>query len=186
MKRGWMRRGLLGLLLLGTALIWAGCRPSTEKTLEEGEIDMAIQVTSTAFSEASTIPKKHTCDGQDVSPQLSWSGVPEGTKSLVLIMDDPDAPVGTFVHWVLYDLPPDVKELPEGVQGVGVQGVNDFRRTGYNGPCPPRGPAHRYYFKVYALDTTLGLKAGARKADVEKAMQGHILAWGQLMGKYGR
>lgn len=186
MYRTWTGRFLLGLFLVCTVLIWAGCRSSAERALEEGEEEMAIQVTSTAFSEAGTIPKKHTCDGQDVSPQLSWSGVPEGTKSLALIMDDPDAPIGTFVHWVLYDIPADVKELPEGVQGVGVQGVNDFRRSGYNGPCPPRGPAHRYYFKIYALDTTLGLKAGARKADVEKAMQGHILAWGQLMGKYGR
>jgi Raf kinase inhibitor-like YbhB/YbcL family protein len=179
-------RGLWLLFFSGALLLWTGCRPPAEKAPAEGEVEMAIQVTSTAFNEGSTIPKKHTCDGQDISPQLSWSGVPEGTKSLALIVDDPDAPVGTFVHWVLYDIPADIRELPEGVQGVGVQGTNDFRRSGYNGPCPPRGPAHRYYFKVYALDTTLGLKAGARKADVEKAMQGHILAWGQLMGKYGR
>jgi hypothetical protein len=147
---------------------------------------MAIQLTSSAFTEGSTIPKKYTCDGEDISPALEWSGVPQGTKSLALIVDDPDAPVGTFVHWVLYDIPADATGLPEGVTGTGTLGKSSFGKTGYGGPCPPKGPAHRYYFKLYALDTALGLKAGSTKAEVEKAMQGHILAQGQVMGKYSR
>jgi len=153
---------------------------------------MALQVTSSAFEEGGTIPRQYTCDGPDDSPPLAWSGDPAGTQSLALISDDPDAPVGTWVHWVIYDIPPDLTALPEGVaktdtvEGIGVQGTNDFRRVGYGGPCPPPGKPHRYYFKLYALDTTLGLGPGATKKDVEQAMQGHILAQGQLMGKYGR
>lgn len=147
---------------------------------------MAITLTSSAFSEGGTIPKKHTCDGEDVSPALNWSGIPEGTKSLALIMDDPDAPAGTWVHWVLYDLPPDLTGLPEGTRGLGVEGMTSFREPGYGGPCPPRGKPHRYFFKLYALDKILGLKAGVTKGDLEKAMQGHVLAQGQLMGTYGR
>ena len=147
---------------------------------------MAIQISSTAFEEGKTIPRKYTCDAEDVSPPLNWSGITEGVKSLVLIVDDPDAPRGTWVHWVLYDLPPDLSGLPEGVSGVGVEGKNDFRALGYGGPCPPKGPAHRYYFKLYALDTMLYVSPGATKAEVEKAMGGHILSQGQLMGKFGR
>ncbi len=147
---------------------------------------MTIQLSSSAFTEAETIPKKYTCDGQDVSPPLSWTGVPTGTSSLLLIVDDPDAPRGTWVHWVLIDLPVNLDGLPEGVQGEGIEGVNDFGRQGYGGPCPPRGSNHRYYFKLYALDKVLGLKAGATKSEAEKAMQGHVLAWGQLMGRYAR
>lgn len=153
---------------------------------------MTLQIRSTAFSEGGMIPRRYTCDGEDVSPPLTWSGIPEGTRSLVLIADDPDAPVGTWVHWVLYDIPPTLNGLPEGiakipsVQGVGTQGTNDFRRIGYGGPCPPRGPAHRYFFKLYALDISLNLKPGASKADVERAMKGHILAQAQYMGTYHR
>lgn len=153
---------------------------------------MTIQVSSTAFAENETIPKKHTCDGEDVSPPLAWTGVPEGTQSLTLIADDPDAPGGTFVHWVIYELPPGLNGLPEGVaktgslEGGGLQGINGFRKIGYNGPCPPRGTTHRYYFKLYALDAKLNLKEGATKTDLEKAMKGHILAQGQVMGRYGR
>jgi len=147
---------------------------------------MTILLNSSAFTDGETIPKKYTCDGQDVSPPLSWSGVPTGTKSLLLIVDDPDAPRGTWVHWVLLDMPPDLQGLPEGAQGEGIEGKNDFGRQGYGGPCPPRGSNHRYYFKLCALDSALGLKAGATKGEAEKAMQGHVLAWGQLMGRYGR
>jgi hypothetical protein len=128
---------------------------------------------------------KYTCDGQDISPPLEWSGTPEGTQSLVLISDDPDAPVGTWVHWVLFDLPADTNSLPEGAQDLGTDGNNSWRRPGYGGPCPPSG-THRYFFKLYALDTALNLEAGASKEQVEKAMQGHILAQGELMGKYER
>ncbi|OGO28237.1 MAG: hypothetical protein A2W33_06950 [Chloroflexi bacterium RBG_16_52_11] len=147
---------------------------------------MAIQLTSKAFTEGDNIPKRFTCDGTNTSPQLAWTGIPNGSKSLALIMDDPDAPGRTFVHWVLYDLPPDLIELAEGYKGVGVAGVNSYRKTSYNGPCPPPGSTHRYYFKLYALDAALNLSSGSTKEDIEKAMQGHILAWGQLMGKYGR
>ncbi len=153
---------------------------------------MALILTSTAFAEGVTIPVGHTCDGPDLSPQLQWSKAPAGTKSFTLICDDPDAPAGTWVHWVLFNLPAGTQTLPQGVPtsaeltSGGRQGKNDFGRLGFGGPCPPRGPAHRYFFKLYALDTDLSLPAGATKKQVEEAMKGHILAQGQLMGKYGR
>lgn len=147
---------------------------------------MSIQVTSSAFKEGESIPRRHTCDGENLSPALSWSGIPQGTASLALIADDPDAPAGTWVHWVIADLSPELSGLPEGAAGLGVDGVNGFRKTGYGGPCPPKGSTHRYYFKLYALDKKLGLKTGMTKSDVEKAMQGHILAQGQLIGRYSR
>ncbi len=153
---------------------------------------MKIQLTSSAFQDGKPIPSKYTCDGEDVSPPLTWTNVPPETKGLALISDDPDAPVGTWVHWVLYDLPPTTAGLSEAVPkspelaNGAKQGMNDFRRIGYGGPCPPPGKPHRYYFKLYALDTVLGLKPGATKAEVEKAMKGHILAQGQLMGTYQR
>lgn len=153
---------------------------------------MSLKLTSTAFEPGGTIPKKFTCDGPDVSPALAWSGAPAGTRSFALIMDDPDAPVGTWVHWVLYDLPVGTHELAENtakqeeLPNGARQGRNDFRRIGYGGPCPPAGPAHRYFFKLYALDAKLALKAGATKAEVEKVMKGHILAQSELMGRYGR
>lgn len=153
---------------------------------------MTMAITSAAFSEGASIPKKYTCDAEDFSPPLAWSGVPAGAQSLALIADDPDAPVGTWVHWVLFNMPATLTGLPEGLQktssvaGVGLQGNNDFRRPGYGGPCPPRGKPHRYFFKLYALDAPLSLEAGAAKADVEKAMRGHILGEAQLMGTYQR
>jgi Raf kinase inhibitor-like YbhB/YbcL family protein len=174
----------LALIILSVIIV--GCRPGIPEGTPEGEAEMAIQLTSTAFTEGSTIPKQYTCDGKNLSPQLAWTGLPQGTQTLVLIVDDPDAPGRTFVHWVLYDIPGNTIGLSEGVQGIGVTGTNDSRRTSYSGPCPPSGPAHRYYFKLYALDQALKLAPGATKADVEKTMKGHILSWGQLMGKYGR
>ncbi len=153
---------------------------------------MNFKLSSTFFVPGGMIPKQFTCDGTDLSPALEWSGAPENTRSFSLIADDPDAPVGTWVHWVLYDLPADAKELAEGVpkdeqlSNGARQGRNDFRRIGYGGPCPPPGPAHRYFFKLYALDAQLNLKAGASKADVEKAMAGHILAQATLLGRYQR
>jgi Raf kinase inhibitor-like YbhB/YbcL family protein len=158
---------------------------------EKGET-MSLQLTSTAFSAGKAIPKKFTCDGQDVSPTLAWTEPPAKAQSFALIMDDPDAPVGTWVHWVLYGLPADTKELPEGVAkqeqlpNGARQGRNDFRKIGYGGPCPPPGKPHRYFFKLHALDTKLDLKAGATKSDVESAMRGHILAQAELIGTYGR
>jgi Raf kinase inhibitor-like YbhB/YbcL family protein len=153
---------------------------------------MSFQISNTVFSNGQTIPKNFTCDGPDVSPQLSWKEAPAATKSFALIMDDPDAPAGTWVHWVLYNLPANTRELPEGMDKQeqlatgALQGRNDFRKIGYGGPCPPRGTPHRYYFKLYALDTKLDLKAGATKPDLEHAMKGHILGEAELMGRYGR
>ena len=153
---------------------------------------MTLALSSPAFENGGMIPSKFTCDGSDVSPALEWSGAPEGTKSLALICDDPDAPMGTWVHWVLYGLPADTKSLPEGVPAKesiergARQGRNDFKRIGYGGPCPPSGKPHRYLFKLYALDSALELAPGAKKGDLEKMMKGHVLAEGRLVGKYGR
>jgi Raf kinase inhibitor-like YbhB/YbcL family protein len=151
-----------------------------------------MQLTSTAFTEGAPIPARYTYDATNVSPPLKWSGVPAGAKSLALIMDDPDAPAGTWVHWVLYDLPPGTTELPEDlpksqyVAGGAKQGLNDFRHLGYGGPSPPPGKPHRYFFKLYALDVVLDLKPGLTKKDLERAMDRHILAHVQLMGTYQR
>lgn len=152
---------------------------------------MEIKVTSSAFEDGGLIPAKYTCDGEDISPPLQWAGVPEGAGSVALICDDPDAPMGTFVHWVLFNLPAITTELAEDVpadktlpNGAG-QGITDFGRIGYGGPCPPSG-THRYFFKIYALDTELALKAGVSKRELLRAMEGHILAQGQLIGKYRR
>lgn len=158
----------------------------------EGEgYTMELDIRSSAFEEGEFIPKKYTCDGEDVSPPLSWVQLPNETKSIVLICDDPDAPVGTWVHWVLFGLSPDTLELPEGVShekevlGGAKQGLNDFRKYGYGGPCPPGG-THRYFFKLYAVDTQVDLHAGATKSEVLNAIKGHVLAGGQLMGRYSR
>jgi Raf kinase inhibitor-like YbhB/YbcL family protein len=167
-------------------LFMAGCTDQESVSSQEGEMDMTIQITSSAYTEGGMIPRQYTCDDKNVSPPLAWTGVPTTTLSLVVIIDDPDAPSGTWVHWVLYNLPPELTSLDQGASGVGTEGKNDFNRTGYGGPCPPKGSTHRYYIKVYALDSVLVLKAGATKSQVENLMRGHILAQGQLMGKYGR
>ena len=153
---------------------------------------MALTIASTAFTDGAAIPKKYTCDGQDLSPPLAWTGVPEGTKSLALICDDPDAPMGTWVHWVLWGLPPSAPALPEGAPPTGTlpggiqQGMNSWPKVGYGGPCPPPGKPHRYFFKLYALDATLTLPDNTDKGGLERAMKGHILASAQIMGTYGR
>ena len=150
-----------------------------------------MQITSTAFEPDGVIPPKYTCDGADVSPPLAWQGIPPGAKTIALICDDPDAPMGTWIHWVLWNLPAETTQLPEDLPPDEVlpsgakQGTTDFGRVGYGGPCPPGG-THRYFFKVYALDTALDLPAGASKDDLLDAMAGHILAEGQLMGNYRR
>jgi Raf kinase inhibitor-like YbhB/YbcL family protein len=152
---------------------------------------MDIKITSSAFQDAGLIPSKYTCDGADVSPPLQWDSVPEDTKSIAVICDDPDAPMGTFVHWVLFNLSAEIRKLTENVPADETlpngakQGTTDFGRTGYGGPCPPSG-THRYYFKVYALNSEIDSPAGARKPDLLRAMEGHILAQGQLLGKYKR
>jgi len=176
-------------LLVAAILFCAGVLASQSFAAKEGGIFMKLQ--STAFKDGEMIPGKYTCDGTNVSPPLSWNALPTGTKSLVLICDDPDAPGGTWVHWVYYDIPPETKGLPENVaplqhpQSGGVQGKNDFRKIGYGGPCPPGG-THRYYFKIYALDVMLALPPGVTKAEVLKAMEGHILDKTALTGKYKR
>jgi Raf kinase inhibitor-like YbhB/YbcL family protein len=153
---------------------------------------MAFELSSPAFAAEGHIPVGHTCDGPDVSPPLRWGDPPPKTKALALVVDDPDAPAGTWVHWVLYGMPATLRALPEGVPvrntvaGIGTQGLNDFGKVGYGGPCPPRGPAHRYVFTLSALDTALRLPARKTKADLAKAMAGHVLAQAQLVGRYGR
>lgn len=155
---------------------------------------MTLTLTSPAFLDSTTIPQAHTCDGPDRSPPLVWSGAPANVATFALIVDDPDAPAGTWVHWVLYNLPASHAALPENIPktellkqlGGALQGRNDFRRIGYGGPCPPPGAPHRYYFTLYALDAAIPLSAGATKVDVERAMQGHILSTAKLMGTYAR
>ncbi|MGH9841371.1 MAG: YbhB/YbcL family Raf kinase inhibitor-like protein [Blastocatellia bacterium] len=184
---------LFGCATLALVFLTAACADSDNRSAaREGKIAMTIQLTSSAFAEGQSIPEKYTCDGADISPPLKWTNVPTGAKSLALICDDPDAPAGTWVHWVLHDLPPAVTELPEQIPTTETipngarQGVNDFKRIGYGGPCPPRGGPHRYFFKLYALDAELQLKAKVTKKELVRAMEGHILAEGQLMGRYKR
>lgn len=152
---------------------------------------MAMQIYAPAFAQGQAIPVRFSCHGEDVSPALMWSGVPAGTGSLVLIVDDPDAPVGTWDHWLLFNIPPSAAGLPEGVSpdkelGDGSRhGKNSWGKLGYGGPCPPRG-THRYFFKLYALDTVLQLPAASNKKTLLKGMQGHVLAQAELMGTFTR
>ena len=153
---------------------------------------MAFEIKSSAFSQGQSIPQKYACDGPDRSVPLTWTDPPAGTKSFALIADDPDAPMGTWVHWVLYDLPAETHQLPEGVPKQETlsdgsrQGMNDFGRIGYGGPCPPPGKPHRYFFKLYALDKKAGLPPRATKPQVLDAMKSHVLAEAQLMGTHKR
>jgi len=151
-----------------------------------------LEIKSTAFQEGSEIPRQYTCEGRDVSPPLSWSRPPEGTRSQALIMDDPDAPMGVFTHWVLFNIPPGLTSLRENlpkagsIPAVGMQGTNDFGRPGYGGPCPPGGRPHHYRFIIHALDATLSLAPGSSKEELVEAMAGHTLAMGHLVGTYER
>lgn len=144
-----------------------------------------MKLTSSAFTHNGSIPSEYTCDGSDLSPPLSISDVPANAKSLVLISDDPDAPVGTWDHWVVFNIPASIKEISKGKEPQGTAGKNSWGRTGYGGPCPPSG-THRYFFKLYALDTMLNLPAGSTKKQIEAAMEGHILAKTELLGLYKR
>ncbi len=181
----------------------SGCAPGSSTTTtpetpvapsplpEKGDQAMSFELTSTAFAHGEKIPARFTCDGDDVSPALQWTDPPQGTQSFALICDDPDAPMGTWVHWVLYNLPGDARalaeafpsdaDLPDGSR----HGQNSWKRPGYGGPCPPSG-THRYFFKLYALDTVLDLMAGASKQQLLDAMEGHVLAQAELMGVYAR
>jgi Raf kinase inhibitor-like YbhB/YbcL family protein len=172
-----------------TVVMSLGCHLE-EPPPKEGE--MALSVSSSVFGEGDMIPDRYTCQGEDISPPLAWSGLPAGTQSLALIMDDPDAPVGVFNHWVIFNIPADSPglsqavpaqaQLPDGAR----QGRNDFGRIGYGGPCPPSGSPHRYQFTLYALDSLLELEMGADKGQVLDAVEGHVLAQGRLTGRYQR
>jgi Raf kinase inhibitor-like YbhB/YbcL family protein len=186
-----MHRSAIGRFAL--VLIIAGCASKPDSvSINEGVPTM--QLSSSAFREGETIPKNYTGQGADGSPPLSWEGAPVGTKSFALICDDPDAPGGTWTHWVLYGIPADTRALQEGIPPQETlpngsrQGINSWtsNNLGYRGPMPPPGKPHRYFFELYALDTMLDLKSGATKAELERAMQGHVLGRGELMGTYGR
>lgn len=154
-------------------------------------VEKTFKLTSPVFSDNGVIPRKYTCDGEDVSPPLRWSGAPPETKSYVLIVYDPDAPKGTFYHWLLYNIPANLNSLPEGIPKIpkteyGLQGINDFGTVGYGGPCPPTGSTHHYVFVLLALDTKLSISSGARIGDLLKAVNGHVIAYAKLTGVYGR
>ncbi len=187
-----MIRVLFLLLVAGLAActgVSLGVQTSAPDVPQEEAVTMAFTLTSSAFAEGSSIPARYTCQGEDISPPLAWQGAPDETQSFALIMDDPDAPGRTWVHWVVYNLPPNVHALPEGIAadaalpGEAVHGRNSWGRNDYGGPCPPSG-THRYFFKLYALDSTLDLPPGAGKEEVLRAMEGHIVAQAQLMGTY--
>ena len=171
-------------------IIVVGCNVETEKkeiiepTEIVGEV-VKMKLTSPAFENKQEIPSEYTCDGSDTSPELNIADVPENAKSLVLICDDPDAPVGIWDHWVVFNIPTDTTKIAKGTEPSGVAGKNSWGKTGYGGPCPPSG-THRYFFKLYALDTTLDLKEGSDKKDIESAMKGHVIAQAELMGTYSR
>ena len=175
------------LVLLSIIILLAsGCITKQEDNMEN------ISISAEGFKDGTTIPDVYTCKGKDISPSLSWKGIPAGTKSIALIMDDPDCPGGTFVHWVLYNVPPQTQKLPEGMPhdktlaDGSMQGMTDFARPGYGGPCPPPGKPHRYFFKIYALDSMINLPPGASKKQFENEMSGHILAKGEIVGIYKR
>jgi Raf kinase inhibitor-like YbhB/YbcL family protein len=189
-----MLRRLVALSLLATTAL-IGCSkesqpvPANVSAQRSQQQQGQMKVESAAIKEGQPIPRQYTCDGINISPPLEWSGVPKSAKTVAIIADDPDAPAGTWVHWVLYNLPAEniglVENVPatENLKAGGFQGKNSFGKLGYGGPCPPSG-THRYFFKVYAVDAELPLKAGATKSDLETAMQGHIVAQAQLMGTY--
>jgi len=184
--RGGMAWGV-AILIFATGFVFRAATVCTAKD-SSGKLDLR----TTAFRPGSPIPTQFTCSGANISPALFWNNPPPRTQSFTLIVDDPDAPAGTWVHWVVYNLPASVRHLPEHVplsdslQGGGEQGVNDFPTNGYGGPCPPPGKPHRYFFRLYALDTVLDLHTPARRKDVDSAMKGHILAQAEVMGTFGR
>ena len=180
---------MIAFLLLMLTMISAG--PGALLATSGGN-PMPLSISSPSFSDGGDIAKKFTCDGADVSPQLTWTDPPTGARSFALLVDDPDAPVGNWNHWTLWNLPAEARGLPEGVSKTAQlpdgsqQGLNDFRKAGYNGPCPPPGKPHRYYFKLLALDAKLDLKEKSGKRELEAAMKGHILGQAEWMGRYGR
>jgi Raf kinase inhibitor-like YbhB/YbcL family protein len=190
MRAPWLW-GIIILCILSTSFSACNRAETPEAKGEKRAVAMGFMLKSSAFEDGAMIPQKYSCEGDNVSPPLSWSGAPKGTKSLALICDDPDAATGTYVHWLLWNLPPDTLSLPEGAPPEIVladvqQGLESWPPAGYFGPCPPPGKPHRYFFKLYALDTELTLPVDAEKVAIEQAMEGHILAQTQLMGRYGR
>jgi Raf kinase inhibitor-like YbhB/YbcL family protein len=171
--------------LLASVLLWQRSEPA------HGQVRTSFWVRSASFSDGGAIPSDHTCDGADLSPQLQWQSAPAGTKSFAIVVDDPDAPAD-FTHWLVYNISPGVRDLPQNAsthaaahQGA-AEGTNDFGRSGYGGPCPPRGNPHHYVFRVYALDLLLDLPPGVTRKQLDAAMSGHILAQGQIVGTYQR
>ena len=174
-----------------TALVIGLALALPAETAPAGDPNQTLTLTSSAFRNGGAIPERYTCSGQNESPELTWTGVPHGTRSLALILDDPDAPMGTFTHWVAYNLSPTTKGLPEGVPasasvGEGEQGINGRGTTGYTGPCPPSGKPHHYYFRLFALDERLPLNGGATAHQVEDVLEGHVLASAELIGAFQR
>ena len=190
MPSGVVGKIVLLLTILSVFLMALACGPEEPVTVKEGE--MEISLSSTTFKDGEGIPTKYTCEGQGISPPLEWGEPPPGTRAFALIMDDPDAPMEVFTHWVIFNIASDSRQLAEAMPTQGqlsggvLQGKNDFGRTGYGGPCPPPGRPHRYQFTLYALNQPLDLKAGISKKQLLSAMQGHILAQGQLTGTYQR
>jgi Raf kinase inhibitor-like YbhB/YbcL family protein len=197
--RSWLVTVLAGVIFASftTADCWAQAkkRPfqsKTDKNKKKTPPVIKLDLNSAAFEPDAMIPKNYTADGKNISPAINWSEGPEKTKNFALICEDPDAPKKTWVHWVVYDLPADMRVLPEGVSAPGtlpegvVEGKNDFGKIGYGGPAPPQGKPHRYVFHLYALDKPIGLPAGASKDELLVAMKGHILAEGQIVGRYAR
>jgi Raf kinase inhibitor-like YbhB/YbcL family protein len=186
-----MRGTTVGLLMLVLLSAAAGCA-GDPGIYPAGDAEAVITVTSAAFADGGMIPTEYTCEGENLSPPLAFEGVPDGTVSLVLIVDDPDAPFGTYTHWILYAIPPGTRKLPAGIAvsgplpGGGLQGKNAGGTFGYSGPCPPPGNSHRYFFRIYALDTVPTLPGTANRPAILAAMEGHVLATGELMGLYGR
>jgi Raf kinase inhibitor-like YbhB/YbcL family protein len=187
-------RYVLAVLILLAIILAAGCA-QVDRDEQERETPVpneTISLKSSAFSAGSAIPVQYTCDGADISPDLIWSGVPGEADSLVLIMDDPDAPRGTFTHWIVYNIPPERSQLPQDVPDSDTlsdgsrQGINGFGKTGYGGPCPPKGSQHRYVFRLYAVDTVLDPSGQVDRPVLENALAGHVIAQGELPGTYQR
>jgi Raf kinase inhibitor-like YbhB/YbcL family protein len=167
------------------AIVASGFAIAVTTTVLFAAVGAKMKITSSAFQEGASIPSKFTCDGGDTSPPLQLADIPSGSKSLALIVDDPDAPSGLFTHWAVWNIPPQTSAVGEGSAPKGMQGTNDFGKSGYGGPCPPSG-THRYYFKIFALDRELDLPFGAKRGQLDAAMKGHVLAQSELMGRYSR
>jgi Raf kinase inhibitor-like YbhB/YbcL family protein len=174
------------LFLVSLLAVVLSIQSSEAYTAKEASTMSGLTISTPAFGHNTTIPAKYTCDGRDINPSLIIGSVPPGARSLALIVDDPDAPAGTWVHWVLWNMDPNTTEIREdSVPKGAIQGINDFRKHNYGGPCPPSG-THRYFFKLYALDATLNIGPNSGKAELEKAMQGHILSRAEIIGLYQR